>query len=103
MDFRTVTCQVRWTGSPQHLSTLSVDKNAVDNVSFGVQLITISPGEYRMLRATALEVLDRTLDEIARNSRVMSRGEKMMRGLKPEQLYAESANSLQSSGRWKSS
>ena len=51
----------------------------MDNVSCGVQSITISPGESRMLRATALEVLERTLDEIARNNRFMSRGEKMMR------------------------
>ena len=60
-----------------------VDKNTMDNVSCGVQSITISPGESRMLRATALEVLERTLDEIARNNRVTSRSEKMMRGLEP--------------------
>ena len=50
-----------------------VDKNTVDNDSCGVQSITISPGESRMLRATALEVLARTLNEIARNNRVTSR------------------------------
>ena len=43
-----------------------VDKNAMDSVPFGVQVVTISPGESRMLGATALEVLERTLDEIAR-------------------------------------
>ena len=42
------------------------------------QSITISPGESRMLRASALEVLERTLDEIARSNRVT---EKMMSGL----------------------
>ena len=78
-----------------------VDKNTMDNISCGVQSITISPGESRMLRATALEVLERTLDEIARNNRVMSRGERMMRGLEPEQLHAMCANSLQDWGKWK--
>ena len=62
--------------TPETLSLLrnlngSVDKNTMDNVSCGVQSITISPGGSRMLRATALEVLERTLDEIARNNRVM--------------------------------
>ena len=61
----------------------------------GVQSITIYPSESRMLRATALEVLERTLDEIARNILVTSRIEKMMGGLEPEQLYAMCANSLQ--------
>ena len=75
----------------------------MDNVSCGVQSITISPGESRMLRAAALAVFERTLDEIARNNRVTSRGEKMMRGLEPEQLYATCANMLQDRGRWKSS
>ena len=75
----------------------------MNNVPCGVQPITISPGESRMLRATALEVLERTLDEIARNNRVTSRSEKMMRGLEPEQLYAMCANSLQGWSRWKSS
>ena len=58
-----------------------VDKNTKDNVSCGVQSMTISP----------------------RNNRVTSRSEKMMRGLEPEQLYAMCANSLQDWGRWKSS
>ena len=80
-----------------------VDKNSIDNVSCGVQSITISPAESRILRATALEVLERTLDEIARNNRVTSRGAKMMRGLETEQLYAMCANMLQDRGRWKSS
>ena len=80
-----------------------VDKNTTDNVSCGVQSITTSPGESRMLRATALEVLERTLDENARNNRVTSRSEKMMRGFEPEQLYAMCANSLQGWGKWKSS
>ena len=73
----------------------------MDNVSCGIESITISPGESRMLRAPALEVLERALDEIARNNRVMPRGEKMMRGLEPEQLYAMCANSLQGWGGWK--
>ena len=67
------------------------------------QSITISPGESRMLRASALEVLERTLDEIARNNRATSRTEKMMSGLEPEQLYAMCANMLQDRGNWKSS
>ena len=46
------------------------DKNAKDSVPCGVQSITISPGESWMLRATALEVLERTRDEIARNKRI---------------------------------
>ena len=46
-----------------------VDENTMDNVLCGVQSITISPGESRMLRATVLEVLERTLNEIARNNR----------------------------------
>ena len=75
-----------------------VDKNTVDNVSCGVQSVTISPGESWMLRATALEALERMLDEIARNSRVTSRSEKMMRVLEPGQLYAMCANSLQGLG-----
>ena len=78
--------------------TLSLLRNLnglVDSISCGVQSITISPGESRMIRATALEVLERTLDEIARNNRIASRGEKVMRGLEPEQLYAMCANSLQ--------
>ena len=53
-----------------------------------------------MLRATALELFGNgPLDEIARNNRVMSRGEKMTRGLEPEQLYAVCANSLQGLGQ----
>ena len=80
-----------------------VDKNSVDNVSCGVQSITNSPAESRILRATALEVLEWTLDDIARHNRVASRGAKMMRGLEPEQLSAMCANMLQDRGRWKSS
>ena len=75
----------------------------MDSVPCGIQTVTNSPGESRMLSATALEVLKRTLDEIARNNRITSKSEKVMRGLEPEQLYALCANSLQSSGRWKSS
>ena len=54
----------------------SVDKNAMDSVPGGVQAVTISAGESRMLRATALEVLERTLDEVARNNQITSRGDK---------------------------
>ena len=56
-----------------------------------------------MLRATALEVLERTLDEIARNDQIVSGGEKVFGDLEPEQLYAMCANSLQGLSRWKSS
>ena len=80
-----------------------VDKNAMDSVPCGVQAVTISRGESRMLRATALELLERTLDEIARNNRIRSRGEKVMRALEPEQLYAMCANSLLGWSRWRSS
>ena len=45
-----------------------VDKNAMNSVPCGVQAVTISASESRMLRATALEVLERTLDEIAMNN-----------------------------------
>ena len=67
----------------------------MDSFPCGVLKVTIPPGESRMLRATALEVLERTLDEMARNNQITSRIEKMMRGLQPEQLYAMCANSLQ--------
>ena len=70
-----------------------MDKNTTDN-SY-CESITISLGESRMLRATALEVLERTLDEIARNNRVTSRSEKMMRGLEPELLCVMCRNSPQ--------
>ena len=76
-----------------------VDKNAMDSVPCGVQAVTISPGESRQPRATALKVLERTLDVIARNDLVMSGGEKVLRGLE----HAMCANSLQGWGRWKSS
>ena len=52
------------------------DKNAMDSVPCGVQAVTISAGESRMLRATALKVLERTLDEIAWNDQVVSRGDR---------------------------
>ena len=71
----------------------------MDNFLCGVQSITISRSESRMLRATALEVLERTLDETAWNNLVTSRSEKMMGGLEPEQLFAVCANSLQGLGR----
>ena len=58
-----------------------VDKNAMDSVPCGVQAVTISAGESLMLRATALKVLERTLDEIARNDQIMSGSEKVLRGL----------------------
>ena len=80
-----------------------VDKNAIDSVSSGVQAGTISPGESRKLRATSLEVLERTLDEIARNDLITSGGEMVLRGLEPEQLHAVCANSLHGWDRWKSS
>ena len=48
----------------------------MDSVPCGVQAVTISAGESRMLRATALKVLERTLDEIAWNDQVVSRGDR---------------------------
>ena len=66
----------------------------MDSVPCGVQAVTISAGESRMPRATALKVLERSLDEIARNNQITSRGEKVMRGLEPEQLCAMCADSL---------
>ena len=80
-----------------------VDKHAMDSVPCGVRSVTISSGDSRKLRATALKVLERTLDEIARNDQIMSGGEKVFGGLEPEQLYATCANSLQGWSRWKSS
>ena len=38
-------------------------------------------------------LVDKKLDEIARNNRITSRSEKTMRGTEPEQLYAMCANS----------
>ena len=78
-----------------------VDKNAMDSVSCGVRAVTIYAGESRMLIATALKVLERTLDEIARNDQITSGGEKVFRGLEPEQLYAMCANLMQGWSRWK--
>ena len=52
-------------------------------------------GESRKLRATALKVLERTLDETAGNDQIMSGGEKLFGGIETEQLYAMCANSLQ--------
>ena len=66
----------------------------MDSVPCGVRAVTISVGESRMLRATVLKVLERTLDEIARNNRIMSGSEKVFRALEPEQLYAMCANSF---------
>ena len=80
-----------------------VDKNAMDNVPCAVRAATISSHESRKLRASALKVLGRTLDENTRNDQVMPGGEKVFRGLEPEQLYAVCANSLQGWSRWKSS
>ena len=60
----------------------------MDSVPCGVQAVAISAGESRMLRASALKVLERTLEEIARNDLVMSGGEKVLRDLEPEQLHA---------------
>ena len=52
-----------------------------------------------MLRATKLEVFERTLDEIARNNLVTSKSEKMMGGLEQEKLFAMCSNSLQGWGQ----
>ena len=80
-----------------------VDKNAKDDVSRAVRAATISSGESRKLRASALRVLEQALDEIARNGHAITGGEKVSRGLEPEQLYAMCANSLQGWSRSKSS
>ena len=58
-----------------------VDKNAMDRVPCGVRAVTISAGESRMLRATVMKVLERTLDEIARNNQIMSGSEKVFEAL----------------------
>ena len=71
-----------------------VDKNGMDNVPCGVRAVTIS-GESRKLGATALNVLDRTLEKIARNDQIVSGGENVFGSLVPEQLYAVCSNSLQ--------
>ena len=49
-------------GTPSPLRNLNglVDKNAMDSVPCGVQTVTISAGESRMLRATVLNVLEGT-------------------------------------------
>ena len=70
----------------------------MENVPCAVRDATISSSESRKLRASALKVLERTLDEIARNDQIMSGGEKVFRGPEPEQLCAMSANSLQGLG-----
>ena len=72
-----------------------VDKKAMASVPFGVRSVSISSGESRKLRATALQVLERTLDEIARNDQIVLGGEKVFGCLEPQQLYPMCANSLQ--------
>ena len=47
-----------------------VDKNAMDSVPCGLQAVSISAGESRMLRARALEMLEQTLDEIAKKDQI---------------------------------
>ena len=47
-------------------------------------------------------MLERTLDEIARNDQIMSGGEKVFGSVEPEQLYAMCANSFRDWSRWKS-
>ena len=80
-----------------------VDKKTMDSVPCGVRSVTIYSGESRKLTATALEVLERTLDEIARNDQIVSGSGKVFGGFEPEQLCAMCANSLQGWSRWKSS
>ena len=75
----------------------------MDSVLCGVRAVTFSPGESRKLRATALKVLERTLDEIARNDKIMSGSKKVLIGLEPEQLHGICANSLKGWDKWKSS
>ena len=43
------------------------EKSAMDQFSRAAQAATISSGEFRKLRATALQVLEKALDEIVRN------------------------------------
>ena len=71
-----------------------VDKGAMHEVSRAVRAATICSGESRMLRASALLVLEQGLDEIARNGHGRPQSETEFRGLEPEQLYALCANSL---------
>ena len=70
------------------------------DVSRAVRAATISSGESRKLRASALLVLEHTLDEIERNGHGRSQTETELGGLDPEQLYAMCATSLQ---RWSGS
>ena len=80
-----------------------VDKKEMDDVSRAVRATTISSGESRKHRISALTVLEQTLDEIAGTGHVISRSEKPLKGLEPEQLYAMCANSLQGWSNRKSS
>ena len=52
----------------------------MDTVPCGVRSVTIPSGESRKLGATALKVLERKLDEIARNDQIVSGGEKVFGG-----------------------
>ena len=72
-----------------------VDMGAMHDVSRAVRAATVSSGESRKLRASALLVLEPALDEIAWNRHGMLQRETELRGLQPEQLYAVCANSLQ--------
>ena len=65
------------------------------HVSRAVRAATISSGESRKFRASALLVFEQALDEIARNGHGRSQRETELKGLEPEQLYAMCANSLQ--------
>ena len=96
-----------------------VDKKEMDDGCRAVRA-TITPiAESRSHRILALNVLETTLDDVARNGRKTSRGEKLLSGLERnlernleqklgrmlelEQLYATCANSLQDWSKWKSS
>ena len=72
-----------------------VDKGAMHDVSRAVRAATISSGESRMLRASALLVLDQT----ARNGHGKSQSVTELRGLEPEQLHAVCANSPRESSK----
>ena len=67
-----------------------VDKSAMHNVSRAVRAATMSSGESRKLRASALLVLEQALDEIARNGHGRSQRGTELRGHGLEQVIMKS-------------
>ena len=68
-------------------------------VSHAVLAATLSSGESRKLKASALLVLEQALGEIARNGHGRSQSETELRGLELEQLHAMCASSLRERSR----